>query len=1262
MRNLVFKLNNVEQEIEESFVISKILSILPDYFNYFSTAWDSTPKSEKTLTNLISKLSLEETKQKVKPEEGIAMSVECDNGGEYVTEDIKSWCKAKGIIMDLTIPHSPQLNGKAERLNRTLMEKTRAVLIDSGVEKYTRGEAVRVSAYLLNRSPTQELEKTPAELWFNKKTNLSNLQHFSCEAYVKTLKHIKKLEDRKPDGTTESALLTYSEAISGPNQEQWKKAIKEEKESLAKNEVWEIVKENEASHKKIMTYKWLFKVKEDGRYKERLVKPVEELDKTDLRVSALQLEDLCRDLHEWDEKVTEAMLDEEVTEAEEDKEYDERLRYDRLIKRMKEVLENILNPKKEFGGDVLEWITFWSRFEDIHKDEDLSGSDKYQYLVDCMLENSVAQQLELSYPVSGKNYASVIKDLKKRFGRDNMLIKVYIRDLLWLVIRSAQERKPMTLQEVRQKAPYITHKLDTEVTNTQKGAKPRIFTPICRALLDSGLQVSLITKEICEKLGFKGETLGRSLRGIGNNPVQQSSISFNLTFKSIYRFKKYQTNALVMELLSTEIPNFKLAEPTWIMQRGLELADPQFHISAPIDIILGADMYAYLMHGEKKRWESVPSLQDQNPREVDYEIYYIKTYSRDCQGRYSVKLLFKGQPSLLGQSREKALARFLALERRLLKTPRETHRHVYYMPHHGVEREQSTTTKLRMDFDASAKTDSGTLLNQILETGPKIQKYIFVILTGFRTHPIAITADIEKMFRQVRNYPENAALQTLVKKSTKSPKVQGSESKVTASIINHLVSDSTREDAIECHRTFNGLNITLLDQESCEALNLSSSTLDLSAKHLLPKSLHIKAESKPCSLSKGPAFSSPISTTPSSHQRISIKTNPPLTNQRNSLSISSSPIRQTLLRRLSVENNHPRTGISEVNRKAHHAHTSPFSNSYSRHTSQRSLPIENGMSRAKHRRKNITTRKANKISPEGVHYPIISEVNKISPHLGHPSIIQKSTGIHRRDSLPTSKSPIIPLRRMSSENVLHKNNLDRRSSFQETNHQAGPTSLYASRSELKFSGGGGGKRREDVGKPSKKVCRGLPPQASVDLQISEEGAAEGQSSWGRGHGSLEENVSLVTSGSAARRRRRFKLRNLFSQMNQKIEAFFTSLESRLSRLEHNRNVKRSATPMSCEVKVNVHQTENPDGFSKTIPATNSPRIQSLRGQKTSPCDEDTGKTITSGDEVNGLPDSTLEDSPVIQKSAECRQQEMILLCCGGRRADRLRQRLWHECF
>ncbi|UYV63481.1 hypothetical protein LAZ67_2004207 [Cordylochernes scorpioides] len=126
-----------------------------------------------------------------------------------------------------------------------------------------------------------------------------------------------------------------------------------------------------------------------------------------------------------------------------------------------------------------------------------------------------------------------------------------------------------------------------------------------------------------------------------------------------------------------------------------------------------------------------------------------------------------------------------------------------------------------------------------------------------------------------------------------------------------------------------------------------------------------------------------------------------------------------------------RYSVKLLFRKANHAHTSLFPDSYSSQTSQRLMPIENSMSRAN------------------------SEA-KISPHLGHPSIISEVNryspqAAHQNSSIPTSKYPIIPLGGRSGESVLHKTNLDSRRSFQETNHQAGPSSLYASRSELKFS-------------------------------------------------------------------------------------------------------------------------------------------------------------------------------------------------------------------
>jgi len=65
----------------------------------------------------------------------------------------------------LTVPYTHKQNGHAERLNRTLVEKGRAMLLDSKFNKNPLGEAVCAVVYLINRSPTSALEgKTPAEM------------------------------------------------------------------------------------------------------------------------------------------------------------------------------------------------------------------------------------------------------------------------------------------------------------------------------------------------------------------------------------------------------------------------------------------------------------------------------------------------------------------------------------------------------------------------------------------------------------------------------------------------------------------------------------------------------------------------------------------------------------------------------------------------------------------------------------------------------------------------------------------------------------------------------------------------------------------------------------------------------------------------------------------------------------------------------------------------------------------------------------------
>ena len=73
----------------------------------------------------------------------------------------------------------------------------------------------------------------------------------------------------------------------------------------------------------------------------------------------------------------------------------------------------------------------------------------------------------------------------------------------------------------------------------------------------------------------------------------------------------------------------------------------------------------------------------------------------------------------------------------------------YYLPMHSVTKQSSTSTKLRVVFDGSATTTSGVSLNQSLLIGPTLHPTLGAILIKFRSYPVAITADISKMYREV---------------------------------------------------------------------------------------------------------------------------------------------------------------------------------------------------------------------------------------------------------------------------------------------------------------------------------------------------------------------------------------------------------------------------------------------------------------------------------------------------------------------------------
>ncbi len=157
--------------------------------------------------------------------------------------------------------------------------------------------------------------------------------------------------------------------------------------------------------------------------------------------------------------------------------------------------------------------------------------------------------------------------------------------------------------------------------------------------------------------------------------------------------------------------------------------------------------------------------------------HFLDTHRRDEDGRYVVRLPRLSPTPSLGTSRNVAVRRSNQNEKTLQKKGKltefqaalEEYYHLghaeevpdsdrtsphYYMPVHGVFKASSTTTKVRPVFDASASTSNGVSLNDTLKQGPNLYPHLSDILLRFRKHTIGFSADISKMFREVKLHPD----------------------------------------------------------------------------------------------------------------------------------------------------------------------------------------------------------------------------------------------------------------------------------------------------------------------------------------------------------------------------------------------------------------------------------------------------------------------------------------------------------------------------
>ncbi|KAA0056914.1 Retrovirus-related Pol polyprotein from transposon TNT 1-94 [Cucumis melo var. makuwa] len=134
-----------------------------------------------------------------------------DRGGEFTSNEFKTFCVENGIRRTMTVPFTPQQNGVVERKNRTILNMARSMLKCKKMPKEFWAQAVECAVYLSNRSPTRSLwNKTPQQAWTGRKPSIGHLRVFGCMAYA----HIPDQKRSKLDDKSEKYVFVGYDASS----------------------------------------------------------------------------------------------------------------------------------------------------------------------------------------------------------------------------------------------------------------------------------------------------------------------------------------------------------------------------------------------------------------------------------------------------------------------------------------------------------------------------------------------------------------------------------------------------------------------------------------------------------------------------------------------------------------------------------------------------------------------------------------------------------------------------------------------------------------------------------------------------------------------------------------------------------------------------------------------------------------------------------------------------------------------------------------
>ncbi|XP_058448917.1 uncharacterized protein LOC131428875 [Malaya genurostris] len=263
-------------------------------------------------------------------------------------------------------------------------------------------------------------------------------------------------------------------------------------------------------------------------------------------------------------------------------------------------------------------------------------------------------------------------------------------------------------------------------------------------------------------------------------------IDLVLGSQHFYDFHLLHGGRMQVRKLDDHLPVFVNTVFGWVAAGESEWSPGKSSISCHVTVMEPLDKAI------EKFWtiEEISENPLRSQEEKDCEEHFQSTITRDETGRYVARYPKRnGFHAKIGESKSTALRRYHQLEKRLEKDSSLREKYIeflqeyldlghmhhigsvdstldeeltaYYLPHHPVFKESSSTTKVRVVFDGSAKTTTNISLNDALLTGPVIQDELLSLMIRFRKHAVALIADVEKMYRQIRIHPEETCLQRI---------------------------------------------------------------------------------------------------------------------------------------------------------------------------------------------------------------------------------------------------------------------------------------------------------------------------------------------------------------------------------------------------------------------------------------------------------------------------------------------------------------------